>query len=161
MTTTSLRANSLNRLVCLNNFLLAFVVLTLVTCSLISNKTGPLINLDPNLAYMVKIGLFFVVAMAMFGGFYLPWKKLKGLSPGLPAEKKVDQYLKGKLLQVWLFSFAAITVSLFFLLTADNNILLIKAIIILFMTVYKPGKLKVGSDLSLNNQEYNDLFGKE
>lgn len=161
MTTTGLITSSFKRLLRVNYYMLALVLLTLVTCSFVSNKTGPLVSPEPNTAYILKIALFFVVALVMFVGFYLPSKILRDLSPHIYLKEKVTEYIKAQLYRIGFFSFAAIIVSIYFLLTSDTNILLIKAIIILFMMVYKPSKLKVRSDLSLTDQEYNELFGKD
>ncbi len=161
MIAAGLLSNSLKRLVRVYYYLLAIVLLALISFSFVSNKTGPLISPEPYFAYVLKIGLFFLVALTIVAGSYLSNKMMKNFQTTTLLEEKAARYLRGQLYRTGLFSLAAIVVSVYFLLTADHNILLIKAIIILFMMVYKPSKLKARTDLSLTNQEYVELFGKD
>jgi hypothetical protein len=152
---------TLNKITRTYFYLLGLVLVTLVACSLLSNQIGPIVGQDPNAAYVLKVTILIVTSLAMLAGFYFPSKSIKRLTTEMPIEKKMEAYKKGQFLRFAIFSLAAILVSLFFLLTADSNILLVQAIILILMIIYKPSAFRIKADLMLTDDEWNDLLGSE
>jgi len=135
--------------------LLLLALLVLLVSSLLSNQIGPVVGNDPQTNYFLKLFLYCFAALAMFVAFYYPSRIVKQLAAEASIDDKLSAYKKASIIRFAIFSFTAIMVSLFFILTADNNILLVKAIILLFMIIYKPSELKIKTDLNINDDEAN------
>ena len=136
--------------------LLAVILLALLACSLISNQVGPLMGQDPQTLYAAKLILYLIVATGLFVALYFPARFIKNLNKETTVDEKLKAYKKAQVLRFMFFGVTSLTVSAFFLLTADSNIILVQAIVLLFMIVYKPSAFKLKSDLSLTTNDCNE-----
>lgn len=130
----------------------------LVIASLLVSKSGGFITDDPlmeQILKMIAIGLAVVIIPIAFS---FPQKLIRKISKELSLEEKLSRYQSALIIRFALTEGIAIMAIVFFLLTADNDLLMLFAIILLFYIISRPTPFKAATDLELSEIEKHELL---
>ncbi len=134
------------------------LILLLVFVSIMVSNFGPVLAHDPGLFAGMKTLAYILAGVLLVLAYALVQKKIHRIPQEWPLEDKMAHYRKATSLRLWLIGAAGLLISLFFLLTADTNLILVLAIVLIFLILSRPGPFKAGSDLKLSEEDKKELL---
>jgi O-antigen/teichoic acid export membrane protein len=138
-------------------FFLGMIVF-LVTASLLVSNAGGIIEDDPLMAQTLKIIAIGMAVVLIPVAYSIPQKLIRKISKELSLEEKLTRYQSALIIRFALTEGLGILATIFFLLTADNDFLMLFAIILLFYIISRPTPFKAATDLELSEIEKHELM---
>ncbi len=130
----------------------------LIIASLLVSNTGPLTGQDPLIHQILKLLVIGFTVVIIPLAYSFPQRMIKkiGPEPGLP--EKIGKYQQALIIRFALTEGVAFFAIIAFLLTGDNDLILLLAIILLFFVISRPNHFKTSHDLGLSELEKKQLF---
>lgn len=134
------------------------MIVFLVTASLLVSNAGAIMEADPFLAQTLKIIAIGLAVVIIPTAYSLPQKLIRKISKELSLEEKLTRYQSALIIRFALTEGLGVMATIFFLLTADNDLLMLFAIILLFYIISRPTPFKAATDLELSETEKHELL---
>ena len=134
------------------------MIVFLVTASLLVSNAGAIMEGDPFWAQTLKIIAIGLAVVIIPTAYSLPQKLMRKISKELSLEEKLTRYQSALIIRFALTEGLGIMATIFFLLTADNDLLMLFAIILLFYIISRPTPFKAATDLELSETEKHELL---
>ncbi len=148
----------LNFLKRLYGVLFASLIILLLFASIMVSNYGPLLSPNPPLFENLKTVAIAVAGIFLAIAFIYPQRQIGKISNTFSLAEKIDLYRKPIIIRLILITDAGIVSSLIFLLTADTNLMLILAIILILFILARPTPFKIASDLKLSEEEKTTIL---
>lgn len=136
----------------------AGMIAFLVIASLMVSKSGALVPEDPLMLQILKIIAIGLAVVFIPVAYSIPQRMIRKIGKELSFEEKLAKYQSALIIRFALTEGVAIMATLFFWLTADNDLLMVFAIILLFYIISRPTPFKAATDLELSEMEKNELM---
>ena len=119
---------------------------------------GPFIEDSKQSSYIVSIVMILLLIILAPLSFWIPQKMITSIEPSLPLIKKLGSYQAATIIRFALMDFAGVLIALGFMATGEMHMIYIQLIVLLFFLIFKPSPFKITSDLSLDENEKNELY---
>ncbi len=136
------------------------IIVSIVSASLYVSNLGSIVEAESSSAFFMQLAAIAVTISIIPLGYISTQKMIKNIDPALTLQEKLLPYQKALTLRFLAIMAAAVLVNVFFWFTANTNLMLIVAIIILFYIISKPNPFKTADDLNLNTTDKLRLMGK-
>lgn len=140
------------------SFFFLSVIVVLLISSFVVKQYGPLMDLTESSIDILRYVAIFSLVIHLPLAFYLPQKAIRKIDNNIPLKNKMYFYYKALFLRFAIITSALIIICLFFVFTADTNIIYIAAMGLIFFLISKPNPFKTATDLKLKGEEKNQLF---
>lgn len=135
----------------------ALILLLLISSIYVSNL-GAVLTYDAVLfTYLQAISIATTAIFLVFAYVY-PQAKLKKIPPDSSLPDKMSRYRELITHRLILIGAAGLATCVFFILTADTNLMVVLAIILIFLILSRPTPFKVKADLALSEEEKKSLM---
>ncbi len=138
--------------------LFLLLIAALVASSLLVSNTGPLLAYDPAFYAAMKTASIAVGAILLMIAYITPQRQIRRIDSSASLSEKIGVFRQATILRLLLLAGAGISTCIFFILTADTDLILLLAIIIIFLILARPTPFKTATDLKLNEEEKNTLM---
>jgi tellurite resistance protein TehA-like permease len=138
-------------------FFLAMIIF-LVAASLLLSARGPLSDGPERLVLIQKvigIGLAIVFIPLAYG---YPQRQIRKVQPDWKLDLKVGIYRQAVVLRLAIVASVFLVNAIFFLVTGDNDLLLVLAIILVFFILSRPTPFRAAADMGLSEEEKLQLM---
>lgn len=135
----------------------ALILLLLVSSIYISNL-GAVLTYDAVLfTYLQALSIAITAILLVFAYAYTQ-AQIKKIPSGDTLPDKIKKYKSAISYRIILIGLAGLTTCVFFVLTADTNLMVILSIILIFLILSRPTPFKTKADLSLSEEEKKALM---
>ncbi len=135
------------------------IIVCIVSVSLYVSNLGSIIDAEASSAFFMQLGAVAITIAVIPFGYISSQKIIKNIDPALSLSKKLLPYRKALTLRFTSILAAAFFVSMFFWFTANTNLMIILAIVLLFYLISKPNPFKTADDLNLSEEDKHKLMG--
>lgn len=122
------------------------------------SNIGPFIEDSKQSSYIVSIVMIFLLITLAPMSFIIPQRMIAAIDPLLPLIKKLGIYQSATLIRFVLMDFAGILIAVGFMATGEMHMIYMQLIVLLFFLIFKPSPFKIASDLSLDENEKDQLY---
>ena len=136
------------------------IVVSIVAASLYVSNMGSIFEPETNAAFFMQLAAIAVTLAFIPVGYIFSQRMIKNIEPALSVYEKLLHYQKALKLRFTSMLATAFLVSFFFFLTANTNLMIILAIVLLFYLINKPNPFKTTDDLNLSPEDKQKLMGK-
>jgi predicted lysophospholipase L1 biosynthesis ABC-type transport system permease subunit len=133
------------------------IIISLLAASLYVSNIGPLLSYQPGLFYSLQVVAILGTLLVLLGAWFIPQRIIRKIDPSEDLEQKLARYFQALQMRFALVTGTALLVSIIFVLTADDNLMMILAIIILYYILSRPTVFKTVGDLKLDEEEKKQL----
>lgn len=130
----------------------------LIIASLLVSNTGPLAGQDPLMHQIFKLLVIGFTVVIIPLAHSVPQRMIKKIGPEAGLSEKIGKYQQALIIRFALTEGVAFFAIVAFLLTGDNDLILILAIILLFFVISRPNNFKTSHDLGLTELEKKEMF---
>ncbi len=135
----------------------ALIILLLLSSIYVSN-VGAILTYDAVLFSYLQAVSIAITAIFLVFAYAWPQARIKKIPTEAPLMDKLNQYQEPIIHRLMLIGLAGLFTCLFFVLTADTNLMVVLAIIMIFLILSRPTPFKVKADIALNEEEKKELM---
>lgn len=130
----------------------ALIILLLLSSIYVSN-IGAILTYDAVLFSYLQAVSIAITAIFLVFAYAWPQARIKKIPADASLEDKLSQYQEPIIKRLMLIGLAGVFVCLFFILTADTNLMVVLAIILIFLILSRPTPYKTKADINLSEEE--------
>jgi DMSO/TMAO reductase YedYZ heme-binding membrane subunit len=134
------------------------LIFYIVASSLYVSNVGAVMENDPQMSYIVTMILTFLILILAPVSYLVPQKQIARIDPLALLADKLVLYRKAMFLRYLAMNLAGLFIAIGFAATANTNLILGLAIILLFFIIFKPSPFKIALDLALGDEEKQKLM---
>ncbi len=135
----------------------ALIILLLFSSIYVSN-VGALLAYDAVLFSYLQAVSIAITAIFLVFAYAWPQAGIKKIPEEASLEDKLSPYREHIIRRLLLIGLAGLFVCLFFVLTADTNLMVVLAIILIFLILSRPTPFKTKADINLSEEEKKALM---
>ncbi len=134
----------------------------LIACLLLSSiyvsNIGAVLGYDAVLFTYLNAVSYALTALFLVFAYAYPQAVIKKVQAGDGFTEKIAIYRTAISRRMLLIGLAGLATCVFFVLTADTNLMVVLAIILIFLILARPTPFKTAADLSLSDEEKRSLM---
>jgi hypothetical protein len=130
----------------------------LIVASLFVSNIGPLTGHDTLIHQILKLLVIGFTVVIIPVAHSVPQRMIKKIGPETSLGERLGKYQQALIIRFALTEGVAFFAIVSFLLTGDNDLILLLAIILLFFIISRPNNFKTSHDLGLSALEKKQLF---
>jgi hypothetical protein len=134
------------------------LIIYIVAGSLYASNVGAVLENDPHMSYIITIILTFLIIILAPVSYLVPQKQIARIDPMAELNDKLEHYRKAMFIRYLAMNLAGLFIAVGFALTANTNLIMALAIILLFFIIFKPSPFKIAADLALGEDEKQKLL---
>ncbi len=140
-----------------NRIFFALIILLLFSSIYVSN-VGAILAYDAVLFSYLQAVSIAITAIFLVFAYTWPQTGIKKIPEDASPEDKLGQYREHMIHRLLLIGLAGLFTCLFFVLTANTNLMVVLAIILIFLILSRPTPFKTKADLALSEEEKKALM---